>query len=85
MSPARCGTAPHTALVARTPAWPSCYLGYAFAFITSPESDVLPKTYNALEKNLLISLLKNFSSIPHTDARASCGVSAFGVLRNFRG
>lgn len=26
--------------------------------------DVLPKTYNALEKNLLISLLKNFSSIP---------------------
>jgi type I restriction enzyme M protein len=28
--------------------------------------DVLPKTYNALEKNLLISLLKNFSSIPMT-------------------
>jgi type I restriction enzyme M protein len=26
--------------------------------------DVLPKTYNALEKNLLVSLLKNFSSIP---------------------
>jgi type I restriction enzyme M protein len=26
--------------------------------------DVLPKTYNALEKNLLISLLKNFSAIP---------------------
>jgi type I restriction enzyme M protein len=28
--------------------------------------DVLPKTYNALEKSLLISLLKNFSSIPMT-------------------
>jgi type I restriction enzyme M protein len=28
--------------------------------------DVLPKTYNALEKTLLISLLKNFSSIPMT-------------------
>jgi type I restriction enzyme M protein len=28
--------------------------------------DVLPKTYNALEKNLLISLLKNFSLIPMT-------------------
>jgi type I restriction enzyme M protein len=28
--------------------------------------DVLPKTYNALEKNLLITLLKNFSSIPMT-------------------
>jgi type I restriction enzyme M protein len=26
--------------------------------------DVLPKTYNALEKNLLVTLLKNFSSIP---------------------
>jgi len=26
--------------------------------------DVLPKTYNALDKSLLISLLKNFSSIP---------------------
>src|SRR5690349_6178025 len=26
--------------------------------------DVLPKTYQVLEKNLLISLLKNFSSIP---------------------
>src|ERR1700693_6100561 len=26
--------------------------------------DVLPKTYNSLEKNLLVSLLKNFSSIP---------------------
>jgi type I restriction enzyme M protein len=26
--------------------------------------DVLPKTYNALEKNLLVSLLKNFASIP---------------------
>ncbi len=26
--------------------------------------DVLPKTYNALEKNLLVSLLKNFSAIP---------------------
>jgi type I restriction enzyme M protein len=28
--------------------------------------DVLPKTYNALEKSLLITLLKNFSSIPMT-------------------
>jgi type I restriction enzyme M protein len=28
--------------------------------------DVLPKTYNALDKSLLISLLKNFSSIPMT-------------------
>ena len=28
--------------------------------------DVLPKTYNSLEKNLLVSLLKNFSSIPMT-------------------
>lgn len=28
--------------------------------------DVLPKTYNALDKKLLISLLKNFSSIPMT-------------------
>jgi type I restriction enzyme M protein len=28
--------------------------------------DVLPKTYNALEKNLLVSLLKNFASIPMT-------------------
>jgi len=28
--------------------------------------DVLPKTYNALEKNLLVTLLKNFSSIPMT-------------------
>src|ERR1700692_954169 len=28
--------------------------------------DVLPKTYNALEKNLLISLLKNFAAIPMT-------------------
>src|SRR5579872_960387 len=26
--------------------------------------DVLPKTYNSLEKSLLVSLLKNFSSIP---------------------
>jgi type I restriction enzyme M protein len=26
--------------------------------------DVLPKTYNALEKSLLVTLLKNFSSIP---------------------
>jgi len=26
--------------------------------------DVLLKTYNNLEKNLLVSLLKNFSSIP---------------------
>src|SRR2546426_922844 len=26
--------------------------------------DVLPKTYNALEKGLLVSLLKNFSAIP---------------------
>jgi len=28
--------------------------------------DVLPKTYNALDKSLLISLLKNFSLIPMT-------------------
>src|SRR5882762_1495347 len=28
--------------------------------------DVLPKTYNALDKSLLITLLKNFSSIPMT-------------------
>jgi type I restriction enzyme M protein len=28
--------------------------------------DVLPKTYNALDKSLLVSLLKNFSSIPMT-------------------
>jgi type I restriction enzyme M protein len=28
--------------------------------------DVLPKTYNALEKNLLFSLLKNFAAIPMT-------------------
>lgn len=28
--------------------------------------DVLPKTYNSLEKNLLVSLLKNFASIPMT-------------------
>jgi type I restriction enzyme M protein len=28
--------------------------------------DVLPKTYSSLEKNLLVSLLKNFSSIPMT-------------------
>jgi type I restriction enzyme M protein len=28
--------------------------------------DVLPKTYNGLEKNLLVSLLKNFASIPMT-------------------
>jgi type I restriction enzyme M protein len=28
--------------------------------------DVLPKTYNALEKSLLVSLLKNFASIPMT-------------------
>lgn len=28
--------------------------------------DVLPKTYNALEKTLLISLLKNFAAIPMT-------------------
>src|SRR5439155_7635198 len=26
--------------------------------------DVLPKTYNRLDKSLLVSLLKNFSSIP---------------------
>jgi type I restriction enzyme M protein len=32
--------------------------------------DVLPKTYNALDKSLLISLLKNFSSIPITDGDA---------------
>src|SRR5207245_3159790 len=28
--------------------------------------DVLPKTYNSLDKSLLVSLLKNFSSIPMT-------------------
>jgi type I restriction enzyme M protein len=32
--------------------------------------DVLPKTYNALDKSLLISLLKNFSSIPITEGDA---------------
>src|SRR5437660_1785322 len=32
--------------------------------------DVLPKTYNALDKSLLISLLKNFSSIPMTEGDA---------------
>lgn len=26
--------------------------------------DVLPRTYNRLDKQLLVSLLKNFSSIP---------------------
>ena len=33
--------------------------------------DVLPKTYNALEKNLLVSLLKNFSAIPMNCTRRS--------------
>jgi type I restriction-modification system DNA methylase subunit len=28
--------------------------------------DVLPKTYNSLEKNLLVSLLKNFAAVPMT-------------------
>jgi len=32
--------------------------------------DVLPKTYNALEKGLLVSLLKNFSAIPMTEGDA---------------
>ena len=32
--------------------------------------DVLPKTYNALEKGLLVSLLKNFSAIPITEGDA---------------
>jgi type I restriction enzyme M protein len=32
--------------------------------------DVLPKTYNALEKSLLVSLLKNFSAIPITEGDA---------------
>jgi type I restriction-modification system DNA methylase subunit len=33
-------------------------------------TDVLPKTYNALEKGLLVSLLKNFSAIPITEGDA---------------
>jgi type I restriction enzyme M protein len=32
--------------------------------------DVLPKTYNALEKSVLVSLLKNFSAIPITEGDA---------------
>src|SRR6266566_1266023 len=32
--------------------------------------DVLPKTYNALEKGLLVSLLKNFSAIPIAEGDA---------------
>jgi len=32
--------------------------------------DVLPKTYNTLEKSLLVSLLKNFSAIPITEGDA---------------
>jgi type I restriction enzyme M protein len=32
--------------------------------------DVLLKTYNTLEKSLLVSLLKNFSAIPTTDGDA---------------
>jgi type I restriction enzyme M protein len=32
--------------------------------------DVLPKTYSALEKGLLVSLLKNFSAIPITEGDA---------------
>lgn len=32
--------------------------------------DVLPKTYNNLEKSLLVSLLKNFSAIPLTEGDA---------------
>ena len=32
--------------------------------------DVLPKTYNTLEKGLLVSLLKNFSAIPITEGDA---------------
>jgi type I restriction enzyme M protein len=32
--------------------------------------DVLPKTYNTLDKSRLVSLLKNFSSIPMTDGDA---------------
>jgi type I restriction enzyme M protein len=32
--------------------------------------DVLPKTYNALEKGLLVSLLKNFAAIPMTEGDA---------------
>ncbi|HEV2315263.1 MAG TPA: class I SAM-dependent DNA methyltransferase [Candidatus Acidoferrales bacterium] len=32
--------------------------------------DVLPKTYNNLEKSLLVSLLKNFSTIPLTEGDA---------------
>ena len=32
--------------------------------------DVLPKTYNNLEKSLLVSLLKNFSAIPITEGDA---------------
>jgi type I restriction enzyme M protein len=33
-------------------------------------TDVLPKTYNALEKGLLVSLLRNFSAIPITEGDA---------------
>jgi len=32
--------------------------------------DALPKTYNALEKSLLVPLLKNFSAIPITEGDA---------------
>jgi len=38
----------------------------AIEFENEDLKDVLPKTYNALDKSLLISLLKNFSSIPMT-------------------
>jgi type I restriction enzyme M protein len=42
----------------------------AIEFENEDPKDVLPKTYNALDKSLLISLLKNFSSIPITDGDA---------------
>ena len=45
--------------------------------------DVLPKTYNALEKNLLITLLKNFSSIPMTIERDAFGKIYEYFLGNF--
>lgn len=49
--------------------------------------DVLPKTYNALEKGLLVSLLKNFSAIPITEGDAFGKIYEYflGSLRWLRG
>src|SRR6266566_3410729 len=43
------------------------YAGHKFIEAEKEDlKDVLPKTYNSLDKSLLVSLLKNFSSIPMT-------------------